>query len=218
MTPEAMRPSRGTWKSRSSFGIREGEGNLRPIARFPLLAREDPRMRRPTSHPAAAVTGARAAGNPNGISSGARPPGRGCRRAAAPAPRPAGAVPADVDPVVHSRPIALYERLLKDYPSTRTADKVSIRWRVRTTSWVGRRGHATMERMIRANPHSEHYSKWQFKARPSTSFPQAISRCRECYSAVIQPWTSALVLSSSPLQARLDVLQAGSLRGGPAKT
>src|SRR6266566_6888743 len=56
MTPEAMRRL-ADLEIEKQFGIREGEGNLRPIA-APLLAERPADAQADTSHPAAAVTGA----------------------------------------------------------------------------------------------------------------------------------------------------------------
>src|SRR5213593_3427445 len=55
MTPEAMRRL-ADLEIEKQFGIREGEGNLRPIA-APLLAERPADTQADTSRPAAAVTG-----------------------------------------------------------------------------------------------------------------------------------------------------------------
>ncbi len=183
MTPEAMRRL-ADLEIEKQFGIREGEGNLRPIA-APLLAERPADAQADTSHPAAAVTGAgpreserdferrttAGSGMPAGGSAGASP---------------AGAVPAEVDPSGPLEAIALYERLLKDYPSYENSDKVLYQM-ARAYDELGRteEAMATMERMIRANPHSEHYVEVQFRRGEYFFTRRQFRDAESAYSAVI---------------------------------
>jgi tetratricopeptide (TPR) repeat protein len=183
MTPEAMRRL-ADLEIEKQFGIREGEGNLRPIA-APLLAERPADAQADTSHPAAAVTGAgpreserdferrttAESGMPAGGSAGASP---------------AGAVPAEVDPSGPLEAIALYERLLKDYPSYENSDKVLYQM-ARAYDELGRteEAMATMERMIRANPHSEHYVEVQFRRGEYFFTRRQFRDAESAYSAVI---------------------------------
>ncbi|HYS03670.1 MAG TPA: tetratricopeptide repeat protein [Candidatus Dormibacteraeota bacterium] len=183
MTPEAMRRL-ADLEIEKQFGIREGESNLRPIA-APLLAERPADAQADTSHPAAAVAGAgpreserdferrttAGSGMPAGGSAGASP---------------AGAVPAEVDPSGPLEAIALYERLLKDYPSYENSDKVLYQM-ARAYDELGRteEAMATMERMIRANPHSEHYVEVQFRRGEYFFTRRQFRDAESAYSAVI---------------------------------
>jgi len=183
MTPEAMRRL-ADLEIEKQFGIHEGEGNLRPVA-APLLAERPADAQADTSHPAAAVAGAgpreserdferrttAGSGMPAGGSAGASP---------------AGAVPADVDPSGPLEAIALYERLLKDYPSYENSDKVLYQM-ARAYDELGRteEAMATMERMIRANPHSEHYVEVQFRRGEYFFTRRQFRDAESAYSAVI---------------------------------
>src|SRR5205807_692879 len=60
--------------------------------------------------------------------------------------------------------IALYNRLLTEYPSYKDSDQVLYQLS-RAYDELGRTDEAmeTMERLIRANPHSEHYDEVEFR-------------------------------------------------------
>jgi len=191
MTPEAMRRVSRTLEIEKQFGIREGEGNLRPIAAPPVLAERPADAQADTSHPAGCGHRRRAAGIRTGISSGARTAGSGM-----PAGGSAGAsrrarVPADVDPSGPLEAIALYERLLKDYPSYENSDKVLYQM-ARAYDELGRteEAMATMERHDPGDRTPSITSKCS-QARRVLLYPQAISRCRECLFSGHQPGTSA---------------------------
>src|SRR5690349_945137 len=81
----------------------------------------------------------------------------------------AGASPADVvragaDPEGPLEAIALYNRLLTEYPSYKNSDQVLYQM-ARAYDELGRTDEAieTMERLIRANPHSSHLDEVQFR-------------------------------------------------------
>jgi len=79
-------------------------------------------------------------------------------------PFPLGEVPVDADPTGPLEAIALYDRLLTEYPSYENSDKVLYQ-KARAYDELGRTEEAidTMERLIRANPGSEHYDEAQFR-------------------------------------------------------
>src|SRR5262245_29235121 len=76
----------------------------------------------------------------------------------------AGALRADSDPAGPLEAIALYDRLLTEYPSYEHNDQVLYQ-KARAYDELGRTEEAmeTMEALIRANPHSEHYDEVQFR-------------------------------------------------------
>src|SRR4030095_4291293 len=74
------------------------------------------------------------------------------------------AVPGVADPAGTLEAIALYEKLLKDYPSYENSDQVLYQMS-RAYDELGRteEAMATMERLIRANAHSVHLDELQFR-------------------------------------------------------
>ena len=76
----------------------------------------------------------------------------------------ADAVRAVADPEGPLEAIALYNRLLTEYPSYKNSDKVLYQM-ARAYDELGRTDEAmeTMERLIRANPNSGHYDEVQFR-------------------------------------------------------
>jgi len=76
----------------------------------------------------------------------------------------AGALPAGMDPAGPLEAIALYEKLLKEYPSYENSDQVLYQMS-RAYDELGRteEAMATMERLIQANPHSVHSDEVQFR-------------------------------------------------------
>jgi tetratricopeptide (TPR) repeat protein len=76
----------------------------------------------------------------------------------------ADAVRAGADPEGPAEAIALYNRLLTDYPSYKDSDQVLYQM-ARAYDELGRTEEAmeTMERLIRANPHSGHFDEVQFR-------------------------------------------------------
>src|SRR5437667_5236914 len=76
----------------------------------------------------------------------------------------ADAVRAGADPDGPLEAIALYNRLLTEYPSYKNSDQVLYQM-ARAYDELGRTEEAieTMERLIRANPHSSHLEEVQFR-------------------------------------------------------
>src|SRR6266581_609167 len=77
---------------------------------------------------------------------------------------PADAVRAGADPNGPLEAIALYNRLLTEYPSYKNSDQVLYQM-ARAYDELGRTEEAieTMERLIRTNPHSSHFDEVQFR-------------------------------------------------------
>ena len=189
MTPEAMRRL-ADLKIEKQFGIRTGDGGPRPLA-APLLAETPAGALAGTPPPAAAPAGAapresdqdfeRRTTAESGIPSGGD----------ADASRE-GAVRADADPKGPLEAIALYEKLLAEYPSYENSDKVLYQM-ARAYDELGRteEAMATMERLIRANPHSEHYDEVQYR-RGEYFFTRRKYRDAEgAYSTIINLGTAS---------------------------
>ena len=183
MTPEAMRRL-ADLKIEMQFGLRAGDGRPRQLA-APLLAETPAGAQAGTPHPAAALAGAapresdqdfeRRTTEESGIRSGSDADASH-----------EGAVGADTDPKGPLEAIALYERLLKEYPGYENSDEVLYQM-ARAYEELGRteEAMATMERLIRGNPHSEHSGEVQFR-RGEYFFPRRKYRDAEtAYSAVI---------------------------------
>ena len=77
---------------------------------------------------------------------------------------PAASVPAGVDAAGPLEAIALYDKLLSEYPDYEDSDQVLYQ-KARAYDELGRteEAMATMERLIRANPGSEHMDEVQFR-------------------------------------------------------
>ena len=76
---------------------------------------------------------------------------------------------------------------------------------------------ATMEQLIRENPNSEHFDEVQFRRGEYFFTRRKFRDAENAYSAITNLGATFLVLRTRSLQARVDVLQAGSLRGSPAE-
>src|SRR5262245_8218369 len=160
MTPEAMRRL-ADLQLEKQFGIRTDNRPREMAAPRPAQALLGAQPGRP--NPAAA--------NANG---GLRESDQDFERrttaeAGIPAGNNAGASTADAvravaDPDGPLEAIALYNRLLTEYPSYKNSDKVLYQM-ARAYDELGRTDEAmeTMERLIRANPNSGHYDEVQFR-------------------------------------------------------
>jgi len=161
MTPEAMRRL-ADLQLEKQFGIRTGNSKPREMA---------------APKPAPVLAGSRA-GGPNPAAAAASASLRESdqdfeRRTTAEAgilagsnagASPADAVPAGADPEGPLEAIALYNRLLTEYPSYKNSDQVLYQM-ARAYDELGRTEEAidTMERLIRTNPHSSHLDEVQFR-------------------------------------------------------
>jgi tetratricopeptide (TPR) repeat protein len=161
MTPEAMRRL-ADLQLEKQFGIRAGGAKPREMA-APKPAQVLGGLRAGSPNPAAAAAGARLqesdqdferrttaeAGELAGSNAGASP---------------AAAARAGADPEGPLEAIALYNRLLTEYPSYKNSDQVLYQM-ARAYDELGRTDEAieTMERVIRTNPHSSHFDEVQFR-------------------------------------------------------
>jgi tetratricopeptide (TPR) repeat protein len=164
MTPEAMRRLADLQIERQ-FGIRAGDGKPREMA-APQPGTPDP---------AASVAGA-----------GLRESDQDFEQRTTAESGILGGSNADADPTRPLEAIALYDRLLTEYPSYEQRDQVLYQ-KARAYDELGRTEEAieTMERLIRANPHAEHYDEVQFR-RGEYFFTRRHYRDAEsAYSAII---------------------------------
>ncbi len=160
MTPEAMRRL-ADLQIEKQFGIRAGDGKTRQLA-APLLAETPGGARAGTPPPATATAGAGKGESDQDFekrttAEGEIPPDAGAASAS-------GALPAEADPKGPLEAIALYERLLKEYPNYEQSDAVLYQM-ARAYDELGRteEAMAMMDRLIRANPHSEHFDEVNFR-------------------------------------------------------
>ncbi len=121
MTPEAMRRLADLQIERQ-FGIGPGDGRPRQLA-APLLAETPAGAQAGTPHAAAALAGAAPRESDQDFERRATAES-GTLAGGNAGPSPAGAVRVDMDPTGPLEAIALYERLLKEYPSYENSDKV----------------------------------------------------------------------------------------------
>src|SRR6266516_995457 len=161
MTPEAMRRL-ADLQLEKQFGIRAGGAKPREMA-APKPAHVLAGSRAGSPHPAAVAASAglqesdqdferrttAEAGILAGSNAGASP---------------ADAVRAGADPGGPLEAIALYNRLLTEYPSYKNSDQVLYQM-ARAYDELGRTEEAieTMERLIRTNAHSSHFDEVQFR-------------------------------------------------------
>src|SRR5262249_15956519 len=172
MTPEAMRRL-ADLQLEKQFGIRTGDTKLRAMA---------------APQPAQALAGA-PAGRPNPAVAVA---GAGLRESdqdferrttADSAIQTANAV---ADPEGPVEAIALYNRLLTEYPSYKNSDQVLYQM-ARAYDELGRTDEAmeTMERLIRANPNSAHFDEVQFRRGEYFFTRRKYRDAESAYSGVI---------------------------------
>ncbi|HXV76839.1 MAG TPA: tetratricopeptide repeat protein, partial [Candidatus Polarisedimenticolaceae bacterium] len=161
MTPEAMRRL-ADLQLEKQFGIRVGDGKPREMA----AAAPRTEMAAPEPAPPPALdAGAAVAGVGQRESDQdfeARTTAEsGMLTGSDPVSSPAGPI---ADPTGPLEAIALYDRLLTEYPDYEHNDKVLYQ-KARAYDELGRTEEAieTMERLIGANPHSEHHDEVQFR-------------------------------------------------------
>jgi tetratricopeptide (TPR) repeat protein len=161
MTPEAMRRL-ADLQLEKEFGIRTGDARPREMAApQPAQALAGAQAIRPK----AAATVAAADPRESDQDFERRTTAEGGILAGSNAgASPADAVRAGADPKGPLEAIALYDRLLSEYPNYEHKDKVLYQ-KARAYDELGRTEEAieTMERLIQANPHSEHYDEVQFR-------------------------------------------------------
>ncbi|MEX2149212.1 MAG: tetratricopeptide repeat protein [Steroidobacteraceae bacterium] len=179
LTPEAMRRL-ADLQIEKQFGLRAGDGKPREMA-APERAQEGTDA--PAESPAAAARAGFAesehefeqrttAQNEILRAGDAGPPAHDLVRGE---PDPAGPLEA----------IALYDRLLAEYPTYEHNDKVLYQ-KARAYDELGRTDEAveTMERLIQANPHSGHYDEVQFRRGEYFFTRRQFRDAEAAYSAV----------------------------------
>ncbi len=161
MTPEAMRRL-ADLQIEKQFGLRAGIAKARTMAApQPAQALAGAPAGSPDS--AAAVSGASLPESDQEFERRTTAEG-GILQGSDPAASPTDAVRAGADPKGPQEAIALYDRLLTEYPNYEHRDQVLYQ-KARAYDELGRTEEAiaTMESLIRANPHSEHYDEVQFR-------------------------------------------------------
>src|SRR6266851_7276333 len=183
MTPEAMRRL-ADLQLEKQFGIRTGNAKPREMAApkpVPILAGS----RTGSPNPAAAAASVSLRESDQDFE----------RRTTAEAGilvgSNAGASPADTvragaDAEGPLEAIALYNRLLTEYPSYKNSDQVLYQM-ARAYDELGRTDEAmeTMEQLIRANSHSEHYDEVQFRRGEYFFTRRKYRDAENAYSAIV---------------------------------
>ncbi len=100
---------------------------------------------------------------------------------------PTDAVRAGADPQGPLEAIALYDRLLTEYPNYEHRDQVLYQ-KARAYDELGRTDEAmeTMERLISANPQSEHYDEVQFRRGEYFFTRRRFPDAESAYSAIVK--------------------------------
>jgi tetratricopeptide (TPR) repeat protein len=161
MTPEAIRRL-ADLELEKQYGIHTGEGKQRPMP-APESAKVPATTQARTPNKAAAVAGAGRGESDQEFerrtTAESRIPASGDTVAAS-----TEIVGANAAPKGPLEAIALYKRLLAEYPSYKDSDQVLYQM-ARAYDELGRTDEAmeTMERVIRANPNSEHFDEVQFR-------------------------------------------------------
>jgi cellulose synthase operon protein C len=188
MTPEAMRRL-ADLQLEKQFGIRAGNAKPREMA-APKPAKVLAGSRAGSPNPAAAAS-ARLQESDQDFE----------RRTTAEAEilvgSNAGASPADTvragaDPNGPLEAIALYNRLLTEYPSYQNSDQVLYQM-ARAYDELGRTEEAieTMERLIRTNPHSSHLDEVQFRRGEYFFTRRGYRDAESAYSGIVKLGTAS---------------------------
>jgi tetratricopeptide (TPR) repeat protein len=184
MTPEAMRRL-ADLEIEKQFGIRTGDAKPREMA-APQRAQTLAGAQSNKPNPAAA-----------GVGGGLQESDEEFERRTTAARRisasgdasasPTGTVGTDAATKGPLEAIALYNRLLAEYPSYKDSDQVLYQM-ARAYDELGRPDEAikTMDRLIRANPHSEHYDEVEFRRGEYFFTRRKYREAESDYSAVIK--------------------------------
>jgi len=157
MTPEAMRRL-ADLQVEKQFGIRPGAGLPQPVA-FPLAAET------PAATPAgASLPAGPAAPHENQLDFEKRASAGSALPESGDANAPIAGLPAGTDPKGPLEAIALYEKLLEEYPAYQNSDQVLYQM-ARAYDEIGKTEKAMgiMDRLIAANPMSPHLDEVQFR-------------------------------------------------------
>src|SRR6266702_8357264 len=189
MTPEAMRRL-ADLQLEKQFGIRAGGAKPREMA-APKPAHVLAGSRAGSPHPAAVAASAGLQESDQDFER------RTTAEAGILAGSNAGASPADAvraggDPNGPLEAIALYDRLLNEYPNYEQRDKVLYQ-EARAYDELGRTEEAiaTMERLIRENPRSEHFDEVQFRRGEYFFTRRRFHDAETAYSGIITLGTAS---------------------------
>src|SRR5881398_387450 len=184
MTPEAMRRL-ADLQLEKQFGIRTGNAKPREMA-APKPASILAGSRAGSPNPAAPAASARIKESDQDFER------RTTAEAGILAVSNAGASPADTvragaDAEGPLEAIALYNRLLTEYPSYKDSDQVLYQM-ARAYDELGRTEEAiaTMERLIRANPHSAHLDEVQFRRGEYFFTRRRFRDAESAYSGIVK--------------------------------
>jgi tetratricopeptide (TPR) repeat protein len=183
MTPEAMRRL-ADLQLEKQFGVPEADAKPREMA-APQPAQASSGTHVDPPDPAAAVAGAGQQESDEDFERRTTAES-GILADSSAGALPAGALHADADPTGPVEAIALYDRLLDEYPNYEHRDKVLYQ-KARAYDELGRTEEAieTMERLIGANPHSEHYDEVQFRRGEHFFTRRHYRDAESAYSAII---------------------------------
>jgi tetratricopeptide (TPR) repeat protein len=181
MTPEAMRRL-ADLQIEEQYGIHAGDKPKQMAAPEPGKA---------PSNPAAPATKAAAGSAGRGESDQeferrttalSKPAAQSDQTAAA----AAEAIGTDAAPKGPTEAIAIYKRLLTEYPDYKNSDQVLYQM-ARAYDELGRSDEAmaTMERLIQTNPHSEHYDEVQFRRGEYFFMRKKYRDAESAYSAIV---------------------------------
>jgi tetratricopeptide (TPR) repeat protein len=189
MTPEAMRRL-ADLQIEKQFGIHAGDGKPQEMA-APQPASAAPDAKADTPDPAAMRADAGLRESDEEFE----------RRTTAESGILAGgnlvssltsALPVDADPTAALEAVALYDKLLNEYPGYENSDKVLYQ-KARAYGELGRTEEAmeTMDLLIRTNPHSEHYDEVQFRRGEYFFTRRKYLDAESAYSAIINLGTGS---------------------------
>ncbi len=186
MTPEAMRRL-ADLQLEKQFGIRTGDAQPRQMAApQPAQALADAQAGK--ANPAATAAGARLLESDQDFERRTTAAGGNLAstNAGASTTDAADAVRAGTDPSGPLEAIALYNRLLTEYPSYKNSDQVLYQM-ARAFDELGRTDEAmeTMERLIHANPNSGHFDEVQFRRGEYFFTRRKFRDAENAYSAIV---------------------------------
>ncbi len=203
MTPEAMRRL-ADLQLEKQFGLRAGDGRPREMAApQPVAARRDPQAA-PMAAPRAgqalpAARGGDAATTTRGVARESDQEFEARTTAAGGllggddgGAYTAGPVPGGEQAAGALEAIALYDRLLREYPAYEHNDQVLYQM-ARAYDELGRteEAMATMERLIAANPHSVHLDEVQFRRGEYFFTRRKFLDAEEAYGAILALGTAS---------------------------
>jgi len=186
MTPEAMRRL-ADLQLEKQFGIRTGDAKPRQMA-APQAAQALADAQAGKANPDAADAGARLRESDQDFERRTTAEGGNLAstNAGASTTDAADAVRAGTDPSGPLEAIALYNRLLTEYPSYKNSDQVLYQM-ARAYDELGRTDEAmeTMERLIRANPNSGHFDEVHFRRGEYFFTRRKFRDAENAYSAIV---------------------------------